>query len=363
MKWLNLFMWFIGISFGSSAQGLLFDNTEHTLPTIKEVDGEVTYNFSYENKSKTTISITNITVSQHAVVRPDWNRNPIAHKEKGSIGIILNPRGLSGEQHYAITVSTMENNVVANYTLKLNATVEPRPKTKEEIYGMMEGNVRYKTNTFRYILNPTSVIVDTFAWYNVYGDTLTLSYNQLPASVKILSMPSKIAPKEEGGIVFQYHAAEKNDWGNVWDKVVITTNDTNRPAKALYITGEIYDDFDVWTPQQKANAPKASFDAIEYQFGTTVEGNEVNHGYVITNIGKSTLYIRKLKQSCGCTVATPEKNELEPGDSTVIRATFRTYGKTGKQLRTIDVITNDPTQAKITLKITGMVNPKPATTE
>ncbi|MDR1459982.1 MAG: DUF1573 domain-containing protein, partial [Bacteroidales bacterium] len=287
----------------------------------------------------------------------------IQPKEKGSFSVLLHPRNLSGSFEHTIIAKTIEDGVEQRYPLQIKAQVEPRPRTKEEIYGMMEGNLRYKTNSLRYTMNPASVVVDTFAIYNVYGDTMTFSYGMLPQAVQIVSMPEKLAPKEEGQIVFRYTAAVKNDWGNIWDKVTIVTSDTNRPHKSLYITGEIYDDFDSWTPEQKANAPKASFDNIKFLFGTATEGDEVAHNYIITNIGKSTLHIRKLRQSCGCTVVNPEKNDLEPGESTEIRAVFRTHGKTGKQMRTIDVITNDPSQPKITLEITGNLNPKPASTE
>ncbi|MDR1878655.1 MAG: DUF1573 domain-containing protein [Bacteroidales bacterium] len=360
MKYFSLIIWFTFISSWVSAQGLSFDKTSHNFSAINETDGEVNCSFAYENKSKSNVTIIDVAIANRGAVRANWNRNPILPAEKGNITVTLNPRNLSGAYSHSIDVKTNENGVNKTYTLTVQANITPRVKTKEEIYGMMEGNLRYKTNSLRYpTMNPVSVITDTFGIYNVYGDTMTFAYHLLPAAVQILSMPAKLAPKEEGRIVFKYTAAAKNDWGNVWDKITITTNDTNRPAKSLYITGEIYDDFDAWTPEQKANAPKVSFDNMNYEFGTASEGDEISHNYSISNTGKSTLHIRKLKSSCGCTVGNPEKNDLEPGETTVIKAVFRTHGKTGKQIRTIDVITNDPTQSKVVLKITGFVNPKP----
>jgi hypothetical protein len=363
MKQFILIIGFAVISFVSTAQKLSFDRTEHNFQSIKETNGEVSCDFSYENRTKTIIYLTTIECSNRSSIRLKWNRDTIQSKEKGSFSVILHPRNLSGLFEQIVTVKTMEDGVEHSYPLKIKADVEPRPRTKEEIYGMMEGNLRYKTNSLRYVMNPTSVIIDTFGIYNVYGDTMTFSHGMLPAAFQILSMPEKLAPKEEGKIVFKYTAATKNDWGNVWDKITIITSDTNRSHKTLYITGEILDDFDAWTPEQKAKAPKASFDNIEYPFGTATEGDEITHNFLLTNTGKSTLHIRKLKSSCGCTAVNPEKNDLEPGESTEIKAIFRTHGKTGKQMRTVDVITNDPSQPKITLKITGNLNPKPAKTE
>ncbi len=362
MRQFSLIIGFISLSLFSVAQKLGFDKTEHNFQKIKETDGEVSCTFSYENKSKSPISLVMVENNNRAL-RITANRDTIAPKGKGTVQVTLVPRNLSGNFEHNIVVKTIEDGKKYDYPLTIKADIEPRPRTKEETYGMMEGNIRYKTNSLRYTMNPASVIIDTFFIYNVYGNTMTFSYGTLPASIQIISIPQELAPNEEGKIVFKYSAATKNDWGNVWDKVTIITNDTNRPNKSLYITGEIFDDFESWTPQQKADAPVASFDNIEYPFGTATEGEDVTHNFILTNAGKSVLHVRKLKQSCGCTVVKPEKNDLNPGESTEIKAIFRTHGKTGKQMRTIDVITNDPSQPKITLKITGNLNPKPAKTE
>ena len=359
MRQFGLVLGFIGVSLLATAQKLGFDKTEHHFQTIKETDGDVTCVFAYENKTKVPLIIVAVENTNRSSVRVTAKNDTLLSKGKGEFSVTLSPRNLSGNFEHTITVKTIEKGKNYDYLLKIKANIEPRPRAKEEIYGMMEGNIRYKTNSIRYnTLHPASVIIDTFFIYNVYGQTMTLSYGALPAPIEILSMPQTLAPQEEGKIIFKYSAAAKNDWGWVYDRFVINTNDTNRPGKTLSITGEIFDDFNSWTPQQKANAPKASFDNIEYQFGTKTEGEEVTHDFILTNTGKSILHIRKLKQSCGCTAVSPEKNDLNPGESTAIKAIFRTHGKTGKQSRTIDVITNDPQNPKITLMILGNLNPK-----
>jgi len=358
MKNLGLILGFTVVSLFVSAQKLGFDKTEHNFQQIKETNGEVRCTFWYENKSKTPVIVATVENNNRAI-RIVAKNDTVRPKEKREIVVTLNPRDKSGNFEHTITVKTIEDGKNYSYPLKIKANIEPRPREKEEVYGMMEGNIRYKTNFIRFnTLYPTSVIIDTFAVYNVWGDTMTLSYGNLPACIEILSMPKKLAPQEEGKIIFKFSAAAKNDWGMVWDKFVINTNDTLRPGKTFNISGDIYDDFSSWTPQQLADAPKASFDNIEYLFGTRTEGEEVTHDFVITNTGKSMLYIRKLKSSCGCTAVKPEKEELKSGESTVIKVVFRTRGKTGNQKSTIDVITNDPTQPKITLALTGYVSPK-----
>ena len=362
MKKYSLIFWFTAVSLVCSAQNLTFLETEHNFSKIKETDGDVTYSFAYENRSKSNISIVMVDNSNRAV-RVNFKKDTIQPKTgKGSIDVTLSPRNLSGVFNHTIHVKTIENGVNQNYALTIKADIEPRPRSKEEIYGMKEGNLRYRNNSLRYeSMTPATVIIDTFFIYNVFTESMTFSYKNLPEAFKIISMPETLAPNEEGKIVFEYSAAKKNDWGNIYDRITINTNDSDRPAKTLYITGNIYDDFSAMTEKEKADAAKISVDAVEYNFGTATEGDRIAHDFMISNTGKSTLYIRKLKSSCGCTAGNPEKRELDPGESTPIKATFNTHGKKGKQMRTIDVITNDPTQPKVTLKITGNLNAKPET--
>jgi len=363
MKQLVLTLGFVVFSLCLSAQKLVFDKTERNFQQIKETDGDVKCTFSYENKSKTPVIVVAVE-NNNRLLRVEAKKDTVFPKGKGEVLVTLIPRGQSGSFEHSITVKTVEDGKNYDYLLKIKANIEPRQRTKQEIYGMKEGNLRYKTNSKHgYKLTPNTILIDTFFFYNEWEETMTFSTGNLPAAIEIVYLTPKTAPLEEGILVFRYKAEVKKDWGYVYDRLTMHTNDPERPEKAFYISGDIYDDFDSWTPQQKANAPKVSFDNVDYQFGTRTEGEEVTYDFIITNTGKNTLYIRKLKQSCGCTAVKPEKEELKTGESTAIKAIFRTNGKTGKQMKTIDVITNDPENPKITLKIMGFLNPKPTQTE
>ena len=85
--------------------------------------------------------------------------------------------------------------------------------------------------------------------------------------------------------------------------------------------------------------------------------NFIKHGavHISDSGGKSILFIRKTKASCGCTAVTLGQKEIQPGQSTTIRATFDSTGKSGRQYKSITVITNDPSQPENTLTISGNV--------
>ena len=109
--------------------------------------------------------------------------------------------------------------------------------------------------------------------------------------------------------------------------------------------------------------PKAVIRPIAYDFGEIVQDSVVTTYYVITNEGNDFLKITNVSASCGCTAVMPEKNELKPGESTNIKVTFNSKGRSGKQTKIITVETNDPKSPTITLTLTGSVIKKGATQE
>ena len=70
------------------------------------------------------------------------------------------------------------------------------------------------------------------------------------------------------------------------------------------------------------------------------------------NVGKTPIRFRSVHSSCGCTVAQSQKKEAQPGDKGEITATFNIGGRTGTQIKTITVETDDPAQrvTALTLK-------------
>jgi len=75
----------------------------------------------------------------------------------------------------------------------------------------------------------------------------------------------------------------------------------------------------------------------------TMEQNQIKKDILILrNAGDAPLIITDIKTTCGCTVAEPEKNELDPGETTQVNVTFDSKKWEGKQLKLIKVYSNDP---------------------
>jgi hypothetical protein len=104
--------------------------------------------------------------------------------------------------------------------------------------------------------------------------------------------------------------------------------------------------------------PRAVISLMAYDYGNIIQDSVVTKIFVITNEGSEVLKINDVKASCGCTAVVAGKNELKPGESTEIKVSFDSKGKSGKQNKTITVSTNDPGNSIIKLAFTGNVTPK-----
>lgn len=109
------------------------------------------------------------------------------------------------------------------------------------------------------------------------------------------------------------------------------------------------------------NGPKIEFKEESKDFGRVKQGKVLTHNFRFKNVGDATLIVRNVRTSCGCAAALASKRELKPGESGEIKATFKTRGYSGHNVKYIYVETNDPSarQKQLLLKASIDVPPSP----
>jgi uncharacterized cupredoxin-like copper-binding protein len=105
----------------------------------------------------------------------------------------------------------------------------------------------------------------------------------------------------------------------------------------------------------QALGPKISVQSPEHDFGDIIQGEKVQHNFILTNTGDDILSITNVRASCGCTAALPDKNELAPGESTNIKVEFNSKGRIGKQTKQVNVTSNDKENPQVQLKFTANI--------
>jgi len=104
--------------------------------------------------------------------------------------------------------------------------------------------------------------------------------------------------------------------------------------------------------------PSISFEEVEHDFGTIMDGTPVETIFTYTNTGNSPLVVSNIKSSCGCTVPQDwNKDPLAPGESAHFTVKFN--GKGSNQVsKTITLTTNTEKGTEI-VKIKAFIQPDP----
>ena len=100
-------------------------------------------------------------------------------------------------------------------------------------------------------------------------------------------------------------------------------------------------------------APKLVCDEPTFDFGERDSDTTVNHEFVLRNSGAAPLVISGVRSSCGCTVASMKQKTLQPGEQTLVEAKFNLKGRRGRQQKSIQIQSNDPTKPQMHLWMKG----------
>jgi hypothetical protein len=101
---------------------------------------------------------------------------------------------------------------------------------------------------------------------------------------------------------------------------------------------------------------KMTFEETVHEFGTVLEGKQVEHVFKFKNTGKVPLLISDSKTTCGCTVPNFPKDPIAPGESGEVSVKFNTAGKKKEQNKPISLIANTY-PARTVIYMQGYVQP------
>ncbi len=329
-----------------------FDTKVHDFGKFKEDDGDVSYSFVFSNTGDSPLVITRV-VASCGCTTPEWTKQPVAPGAKGFVKATYNPKNRPGAFNKSITVMT--NASQANTVLRIQGEVIPRELTMEDIYPYKLGQVRLKSNHIPFVKvfkGQTKTLLTEVI--NDSDQPVDVSFADVPSHLTVKG-PGVLQPKEKGVIEITYDAGKKNDWGFVIDRIRMLQNGEGDYKSMLTISATIEDDFSKMTPEELAKAPEISFPETTYDFGNMKQNTSVEHEFQFTNQGKTDLVIRKLSSSCGCTAVSPKDDLIKPGQTSTIKAIFSSGSRQGRQNKTITVITNDPKNPQVILRLTGNV--------
>ena len=352
IKKMKLFLLFL-ITFSLSAQPrIAFDTSQHSFGSVNEVDGAVSYDFTFRNTGTAPLIILNVSTTCDCTA-PDWSRQPIRPGETGFVRVAYDVRGRPGAINSSVTVQT--NSSPPTNTLRITGDVIPierRPETFRHTAGAIRlDNMHVSFNRIFSHQRPTLVVTA----HNPSPDPVRISFVDLPPHITAEVVPATIRQGERAQIRVTYDAARKNDWGFVSDRINMILNDNRAAVHNLTVTATIEEDFSRWTAAQLQNAPSISVDQQVINGGQIRRGERKTYNVRLTNTGRSALAIRKVDAGNNQLLSVDAPNEINPGASADMTVTFNSAGQSGEQNRAITLITNDPRNAQITVRLRAEV--------
>lgn len=328
---------------------ITFETETHDFGEIQEADGVVSFDFDFTNTGKTPLVLHNVQASCGCTT-PEWVKTPIQPKATGKIKVTFNPSNRPGTFSKTITVQSNAESPVK--TLRITGNVLKKPKTIEDSYPINFDGLRLSESHMAFTkMGPNETKITEIEVINTSDKDITPQFINVPSHIKVAAIPETLKPNEKGVIQANYNAAVKNDWGFISDYMYVIFNDVSKYTNRITVSASIEEDFSSLTEAELAQAPQIAVDAMTFDFGEIPQNQKVSHDFIITNNGKNNLIIRKVKSSCGCTAVSPEKNTIAQNESTNVKVTFDSHGKSGRQQKTITVITNDPKTPTIILRI------------
>lgn len=106
------------------------------------------------------------------------------------------------------------------------------------------------------------------------------------------------------------------------------------------------------------NGPEIEFAKLVHDYGEVPYNGNGECEFKFTNTGNEPLIIQKPKSSCGCTIPSWPKEPILPGESDVIKVTYKTT-RVGAINKSVTVTSNAKTNSTVVLRIKGTVLEQP----
>jgi ribosomal protein L30E len=305
----------------ANAPVMTFKETSFDFGTVEQ--GKVVeHDYLYTNTGKNPLIITGAAGSCPCTVALYWNE-PVAPGKNAAIHFRFDSSGKMGAQDKTYTIES--NNKDGTIVLHIKGIVIAKP-TNDPNGPIMT----FESTTADFgTINQGDVVEKDLKFTNTGKQPLLILSGIGDGHMAMVTSPSEpIAPGKSGICHCRFDASGclyKQD--HIW---TITYNANYNPTIVIHIICSVVE----------ANAPIITFDTINYNLGSVVEGKQVEKYFHFTNTGKSRLIITDCKSQGGIDVPTYPQKPIPPGGTGTIKFPFSTIGKTGLQFSSCYVTSN-----------------------
>lgn len=335
-------------------------DTEHNFGTFREEAGRQTYDFVITNTGQQPLVIQNVTASCGCTT-PEWTRQPIPPGGKGKVTAIYDPANRPGA--FDKTISVYTNTKPQVTVLHIKGEVTPREKTLEELFTFPVGNlVRFEQVQLAFTnVKKTEKKIRVMQVVNTSKEPVKIEFDNVPAHLQLKVSPETLKPGQKGIVEGTYDATKNQGWGTVNDMILIKLNGVKQNNVYYYVSANLVEDFGSLSKEELANAPVFKLESTTFDLGKIKSNTQNDIEFKFTNSGKSDLFVRHVRATCGCTAiqAGQQGVGIKPGQESSIKATFNSGGYKGDVTKVIYVYVNDPARPEVVLMIKANVEQPP----
>ena len=110
---------------------------------------------------------------------------------------------------------------------------------------------------------------------------------------------------------------------------------------------------------EKQSGAEITFKETNHDFGNIPFKGNGSYEFVFVNTGTEPLILTQPKSSCGCTVPEWPRQPILPGESNVIKVTYKNTDRPGNFNKYVTVFSNAAVNKEVKLHIKGTVEPEP----
>ncbi len=337
---------FLSYTQNHSDASLNFEEDKFDFGNVK-INTKVSHIFYFTNTSKKPLRLKKVSASCGCTT-PLWDSTLIAPGSQGSITVVFECFPLEKIFSKTITVESSAESTL--YYIDIRGKCVDIYKATKEKFSQPLGKLNFESthSNFDFLYNNSSLVQKQLQYFNASDDTIVVYEFNTPSYIQCASSPNIILPHQLGSVIINYNASMNPDFGFKLDKIVMRTNDLEMPDKLLYASADILEYFDS-TIQNRGHILLREQD---YDFGKIKVGDIKTHVFDIKNIGLDTLFIRRVRASCGCTESVLSLDKIAPGKSASLKVIYNTAGAVrGDNHKLITIISSDRKQPVIIIGV------------
>jgi len=335
---------------------IVFEKTDFNFGVIGAEDGIKTVVYTFTNTSANPFIIEGLEAACGCTnLRSDKEIYPAG--DIGTITVDFNPINISGNITKWVYIR-------GNYSDGFQKDLS----FKAEIVSMADNSPdRYYKGEFGYLMMDVNnfawgqkfknqVLIDTVKFFNDgYSDIVISSAKSSIPFVSVENMPITLAVDSWSYIVVKANLYDLDTLGGYRGNILLQTNDRFFPKKEFPVYIDLLQNFSELKKRHIKKAARLTLSTNQLLMGEISAGSIRTKSIVLKNTGKSDLTIRKIDSDCSCTVVSPSKRVLVPGEEITLEVTFDAVNKSGPQGKVVTVITNDPVNPRQTFVVKSLV--------